>query len=505
MTDAMRKTIAWTFFGLAALGLIGAFVIALSSQAQNTLYFLFFSLVIGVVGLLVLTGHIISNITVNKEGLTIVNNPLSVSAPQPLVTEVQREERKAQFIDTPPPGMIGGIKPFAVLDDPAAIRPMPGADPTVPIYRLDREFRILDWNEAFSLAFDGTLEGRRGQNAQEWVFFLDNYEEVMAHGVEKFGDAQHLPRYDQETLKYTSSRFGKLEAGKRAYQVPAADGSVDSWLCVLDLKFQSPDDGLKFQLELISVIRNDLLWSEYAVFYDRVLNTSAVYGELLSEILGETAIANSLEPIADDARVLDLGAGTGNIAFRLIDDSPRRSVVAVEKNRFMLGALRLKCQAHLRTSRGEPGVLALKQDITNLYGLPDDCFDIAILNNVLYSLNAPKECLREVLRVLKPGGEIRVSGPKRDTDLTILFARIKKDIEDAGRWQELAGDFTRMEEINRYRLKDWLFRWTPSEVEALLKDCGFVGDMQGRIWLKTDAYAGQAMILRAFKPLMPPA
>lgn len=503
MTDQMRTTIAWTFFGLAALGLIGA----RSNQSKDTtVYFLAFSLVIGVVGLLVLTGHRISGIKVGKDGIEVTNNaeripdPPLLPAPQPLVTEEQRQERRAQFDTKPPPGMTGRIKPFAVLDDPAAIRPMPGADPTVPIYRLDRDFRILDWNEAFSLAFDGTLEGRRGQNAQEWVFFLDNYEEVMAHGVEKFGDPEKLPRFDFEVLKFKSSRFGNLEAGKRAYQVPAADGSVDSWVCVLDLKFENPDDGLRFQLDLISVIRDDLLWSEYAVCYDRVLNTTAVYEELVSGILGETATKNGLEPISADARVLDLGAGTGNIALRLVESSDRRSVVAVDKNRFMLGALRLKCQPYLRTDRGQPGVLALKQDITNLYGLPDDYFDVAVLNNVLYSVSAPEKCLREVLRVLKPGGEIRLSGPKKDTDLAKLFVRIKSDIEAAGRWQELADDFARMEDINRSRLSRWLYRWTPSEVEALLRDCGFGGDVQGRIWSNADAYAGQGMVLRAFKP-----
>src|SRR5207253_10049290 len=101
------------------------------------------------------------------------------------------------------------------------------------------------------------------------------------------------------------------------------------------------------------------------------------------------------------------------------------------------------------------------------------------------------------------GGEIRLSGPKKDTDLGKLFARIKSDIECAGRWQQLADDFARMEDINRSRLKEWLYKWTPNEMEVLLRDCGFTGDMQDGIWLKADAYAGQAMILRAFKPLSP--
>ena len=149
---------------------------------------------------------------------------------------------------------------------------------------------------------------------------------------------------------------------------------------------------------------------------------------------------------------------------------------------------------------GQPGVLPLKQDITNLYGLPDGYFDVALLNNVLYSVSEPARCLREVYRVLKPGGEIRLSGPKKETDLNPLMARIKSDIEKAGRWQELSEDFARVDHINRFRLRQWLYRWTSSELEAVLRDADFYGDNNDSIWKTEDVYEGQAIILRAFKP-----
>ena len=37
-------------------------------------------------------------------------------------------------------------------------------------------------------------------------------------------------------------------------------------------------------------------------------------------------------------------------------------------------------------------------------------------------------CLREINRVLVPNGEIRVSGPKKDTDLDKLFSIIKEEL-----------------------------------------------------------------------------
>ncbi|HTP95856.1 MAG TPA: class I SAM-dependent methyltransferase [Burkholderiales bacterium] len=469
--------------------------------------FLWFGGTIVVLCIFLMTGHKISKLVFAKDHAEVVTHlhveaaTVLVPAPEPLVTEEQRNQRRRQFRARPSPGMRLGVRPFQLLDDVAAVRPISGTDPTLPFYRLDRNFRILDWNDAFSLAFDGTLEGRRGQNAQEWVFFLDNYEEVMQHGAKMFGNPDSIPRFDCEVLHYTSSRYGPIEASKRAYQLPAENDTVDSWGCVLDLKFKDAEKALQYQRDLITVMRDDLMWSEYAVSYDRVLANTEVYAELIDEVLGETGGEDGLEPVAADANVLDLGAGTGNITLRLAEGSDRRSIVALDKNRFMLGALRSKCQQYLRTERNQPGVVAIKQDITNLYGLPDNHFDVAILNNVLYAVGDPKRCLREVYRVLKPGGEIRLTGPKQNTDLDKLFERIKADLTDAGKWKEVADDYARVEQINRYRLRDLLYRYTSSDVEEMLREAGFDGDPKGRrIWRRDDVYAGQAMLLRAFKP-----
>jgi hypothetical protein len=69
----------------------------------------------------------------------------------------------------------------------------PSAYPTTPMYLLDNAFRIIDWNEAFTVAFDRTMEGRKGRGVLEWTYFLDNYEEVLDHGIKKFGDANASP------------------------------------------------------------------------------------------------------------------------------------------------------------------------------------------------------------------------------------------------------------------------------------------------------------------------
>jgi Methyltransferase domain len=62
----------------------------------------------------------------------------------------------------------------------------------------------------------------------------------------------------------------------------------------------------------------------------------------------------------------------------------------------------------------------------------DDYFDFAILNSVLYAVQDADSRLREAHRMLKPGGELRLSGPRKDTNLELLFSRIANELKEGG-------------------------------------------------------------------------
>jgi hypothetical protein len=257
-----------------------------------------------------------------------------------------------------------------------------------PMYLLDQHFRIVDWNQAFTIAFDRTMEGRTGSSVLEWTYFLDNFQEVLDHGTKKFGDANVLPQIDVEQIKYTSQRYGQLSATKRAYQIPDDDGACLAWLVTLDLKFSDERKQSGFHQDLLQMLGWDLMWSEYAATYDRVLNQTQVYPQLLDKLMGGYEGVGGYEHvrvIPPDARIIDLGAGTGNVTHKLITSGRDRVIFALENNRVMLQFLRAKCQKFLRTNSDGGGVIAIKQDITSLYGLDDNYFDFAIMNNVLSS------------------------------------------------------------------------------------------------------------------------
>lgn len=368
----------------------------------------------------------------------------------------------------------------------------PSAYPMTPMYLLDKDYRILDWNEAFSLAFDRTMEGHQGQGVLGWTYFLDNYQSVLDHAEKAFADPYRLPRIDVEDVVYTSLRYGRIEAVKRAYQIPNDDGRCCAWLITLELEFANPNEKARYRYELLRLIGLDQLWSEYAISYDRVLTNVKVYRDLLDTLIGKTG---PLRELAADAKVLDLGAGTGNLALRLLNGNSRRTVVALDNNRLMLEFLRDKCRTLLRADYEGPGIIVIKQDVTSLFGLPDNFFDCIMANNVLYALPELEVTIGACFRALKPGGELRMSGPKADTDLEILFRRIRSDLETAGMFQEYRTDYDRVEQINKLRLKPMLNRWTTENFSKILQKGGFLVTHSSE-----DSYAGQSMLICASKP-----
>ncbi|MCH2161714.1 MAG: metalloregulator ArsR/SmtB family transcription factor [Phycisphaerales bacterium] len=113
--------------------------------------------------------------------------------------------------------------------------------------------------------------------------------------------------------------------------------------------------------------------------------------ELFGSMFGADALLGLLNP---DWVVADLGCGTGEAAERL---APLvREVVAIDREPAMLKA----CRKRLREFEN---IRVLEGDITGL-PLEDESLDAAILMLVLHHAVDPAAVIREVGRVLRPGG-----------------------------------------------------------------------------------------------------
>jgi SAM-dependent methyltransferase len=110
--------------------------------------------------------------------------------------------------------------------------------------------------------------------------------------------------------------------------------------------------------------------------------------------------------LAPGMRLLDVGSGPGSITLGLAELVAPAEVVGVD--------LQSSQVERARALAVERGVATARFEVANVYALPfpDASFDAAFAQMVLMHLREPVRALREVRRVLRPGGVVGV----RDAD-----------------------------------------------------------------------------------------
>jgi demethylmenaquinone methyltransferase/2-methoxy-6-polyprenyl-1,4-benzoquinol methylase len=98
--------------------------------------------------------------------------------------------------------------------------------------------------------------------------------------------------------------------------------------------------------------------------------------------------------IPAQGRVLDLGAGTGDLAREVLRQGAGRSVIAVDFTRAMMAAGRASMPAEIRWAQGDGLHLPFAADF----------FDAVVSAFLLRNVNDVQQLLRESWRVLRPGG-----------------------------------------------------------------------------------------------------
>ena len=134
-----------------------------------------------------------------------------------------------------------------------------------------------------------------------------------------------------------------------------------------------------------------MIWDRVAPLYDVVVNTAnrAVYAAT------GTAVARLIHP---GDTVLECACGTGAIAAAIAPTCA--SVVATDYSEGMLKQARKKLARF-------PHVVVEQADITDLH-YADDSFDAVVAGNVIHLLPEPGDALKEIKRVVRPGGTIIV-------------------------------------------------------------------------------------------------
>lgn len=105
--------------------------------------------------------------------------------------------------------------------------------------------------------------------------------------------------------------------------------------------------------------------------------------------------------VAPPLRVADIGTGTGVLALELARLG--LEVVGIDRSEAMLEAARQKWAHEAKHAQGS---LELLPGDAHALPLPDASVDAAFAHMVLHSLEEPERAVREMARIVKPGGRV---------------------------------------------------------------------------------------------------
>jgi ubiquinone/menaquinone biosynthesis C-methylase UbiE len=160
---------------------------------------------------------------------------------------------------------------------------------------------------------------------------------------------------------------------------------------------------------------DEQVWATYAESYDHILPILPFYQEAVRRHVEALTGAGLL-------KVIDVGAGTGNVAVDLA--SRGVDVTAMDVSGAMLDQLRRKKQS------GLPGRIEIvEQDAHLLNGWPGAAFDGANVLLALFAMRGPRQVLREIIRVVRPGGLILATETRRSFQLKRLLDFVDDFVE----------------------------------------------------------------------------
>ena len=132
-------------------------------------------------------------------------------------------------------------------------------------------------------------------------------------------------------------------------------------------------------------------------FWDRIANIYDIAESINGDVYHEMCeITRRLTPTG--AKVLDCAAGTGELSLATSENA--ESVMCTDLSESMLNAAKRKAKLM--------GADNISFEARNIFDLkdPDNTYDVVIAGNVLHLLVNPQGAVKELYRVLKPGGKL---------------------------------------------------------------------------------------------------
>jgi len=220
--------------------------------------------------------------------------------------------------------------------------------------------------------------------------------------------------------------------------------------------------------------------------YDRAARR---YGTWWSPVLEPTArrVLERVDPkaVAGAPAILDVGTGTGTLAFAALRRWPGATITGIDASGGMLREARGRAE---RLPAADRSHITFQVGEADRLPFPDRSFDVAVSSFVLQLVPDRSAALREVARVLRPGGMLafvtwmtsRQSFPPDEAFFDVVD---ELELPDDDREEDRSGDFASAREANRelrdagYRSidarRDWLdHAWDPAQYADFLEQYG---------------------------------
>jgi ubiquinone/menaquinone biosynthesis C-methylase UbiE len=351
-----------------------------------------------------------------------------------------------------------------------------------PVFKFNSDLAIGDLNLAAQILLHSTPRKDFERSMQRMFEDLQLKHEgaslvtdnTISH-IEKLMEAF----VETQDIHLRSHEFGEIDLQLTLFSLPDpnSDELFDRTVYA-EIKKIEHEEMYRHKLQI--VLQHQLIWGTYAISYDLILPELDFY----REVVNRHSIALAATGIN---RVLDIGAGTGNVTRPLLQGG--HYVTAIDVSRPMLDKLRTKLseQDNLR-------VTILQQDAADLSAFGDASFDSVNILLALFDMHNPTAALNEAIRVLRPGGTIIVTEPKRVFNLQALLSHAEKNLRDKGIYNKLIPHWVRVSEVNK--------KIDPSKREALLfvEDIKEILDKSGfNIQRMEDSHYGNCTTILAIK------
>ena len=246
---------------------------------------------------------------------------------------------------------------------------------------------------------------------------------------------RHLPPLDVHWFESHGRQIRGCALGLRDDSTKSADGCV--WMFAL----VSAEDSREFVERLVEHNNREWLWTCYAGSYDRILNECDYYTETVNRHANH--LLNEL-PTGGMKHILDVGAGTGNIAISVLLKSPETKVTCIDASDAMLRMLRRKVSAFRLGNRCS----VRQMDAAELNEL-NQTFDAVTISMVLFSVPSPLRVFREIMTLVRPGGQLIVTEPKMDLDVSVVVNGAERQLVERGRLPDLERDWKNRKGVRR--------------------------------------------------------